>query len=708
MINGNYSALFCGICGKLKLFLIIIPYFRHLFHCFCCHPIKVLLTQVIMKNISTLLIFIIFLFGIQTKVLASKFVGGEITWECIPYSSLDTNSGKFIFTLKLYRECGAWDFGPTQTIYSTSTVGNFVLNEIAGWPKDISPICNSDTSFQHISCATVVLPSNFSGAVSEHIYRSNPIKIVGTPPVTGWMFYWGSCCRNPTGNVSNATSQGYKLRAIMYPKLIPGAPNYGAQNTFPCFDSSPTFAESPVPAIATGYDYSLDYHGEDMDRDSVVYEWGHALRNTGNPVNMLSPYSYSAPLPSIAQNVNNTPASLDSTTGLIQFKSYTTGTFLNCVKLTSYRDGIKLSEVWREFTVALMDSSINIAPQITSVFPNSTFDTVVEAGSLVQFTFISTDLQFLPNGAAQTMFITQNSPQFGSFLPATGTGPTSLSPTSGCKTPPCATLTPASGSNYVPSGMFGYQSNFSWQTDCAHLVGSDSSEIQKDTVYYRFLFTVKDDYCPVPAVATKIVTIGITSDLSFLSAPIVDSVYFDYATNDASFNWQAVSDPKNKFLAYYIYYSSTYNGVYTQIDSILNINTTSYAYNLGQASNAYFKLRILSKNQCTVIDTSDYSSILSMDITAMNNAKKKDVFELYQNEPNPATSSTKIRFSIAESTTIDFVLTDINGRIIEQSKVQTNRGENSFKLSLKGYSAGIYYYSIIYNNQKKTNNLIVK
>ena len=656
-----------------------------------------------MKKIAAFLITIFFLFGFQTKVNAcSFFMGGEITWECIPYSVNDTNSGKFIFTLKVYQDCGSLPLDSNQIIHSPSPAGIFMVTEISGWPKDISPICNSNTSFPHISCSSTNVPSFLTGAVKEHIYQSQPIKIVGSPTPMGWMFYWEGCCRNATTNgVSN--SQSFKLRAIMYPKLIPGAPNYGAQNTYPCFDSSPTFAESPEPAITTAYNSILNFHTEDIDCDSVVYDWGQALG-----ANLGFPYSYNNPLPGVLQNPNNVPASLDSTTGLIQFKSYTTGAFLSCVKVTSYRNGIKLAEIWREFTVLLMDPIPNVAPLVTPVFQNNTFDTIVEAGSLVQFVFVSMDQQLLPNSTPQTMFITQKSSQFGSFVPGSGSGPSSLSSTTGCKTPPCATLAPASGINYTPSGALGYQSYFSWQTDCAHLVNCDSSKTWNDTVYYQFLFTVKDDYCPVPSVTTKIVTIGVTADLSFLDAPIVNSVYFNYNTNDVSINWHAVNDPMNKFLAYYIYYSPTNNGPYMLIDSVLNVSDTSYIHNIGQPTDAYYKIRTKSLNYCQMIDTSDYSSVLSMIITAVEAPEQKNDFVLFQNEPNPATNFTNIRFSIIESAKVEFILTDINGRIIDKRNIQAKNGDNNLMLSLENYSSGVYYYSIIYNGQKRTNKLIIR
>ena len=454
-----------------------------------------------MKNVLIVFLFLFF-FGLSQKANACAFMGGEITWECIPYSDQDTNSGKFIFTMKLYRNCGGIQFGNSQTIMSNSPVGYISLLEIPGWPKDISPVCNSDTSFQHISCQGTA-PYIIVGTIQEHIYKSQPVKITGYPPLSGWRFYWESCCRNPATNLGN---QSYRLMAIMHRKLDPNVPYYGMVNTFPCFDSSPTFAEKPVSAIATGYDYDFNFMAYDSDYDSLTYEWGQPLLSTGIPISYYSGYSHTNPLPGTTQNSNNIPAILDSLTGIISFKSYTTGSFLTAVKVTSYRCGQIAAEVQREIHVVLSDYSSNTPPVIAAPFANvSSFDTVVTAGALLQFPFTATDFQFLPNNAPQTMYMTQTSPQFGAFIPAVGSGSTSLSATTGCKNPPCATLSPASDTSFTHSAMFGIQSNFSWQTTCDHLLRSDSCAPQKDTVYYQFLFTVRDDYCPVPAVTTKII-----------------------------------------------------------------------------------------------------------------------------------------------------------------------------------------------------------
>ncbi len=627
----------------------------------------------------------------------SHYMGGEITWECIP--SGQPNAGKYIFTLKAYRECAGVQYSSSQTLSSNGPVISISLTEIAGWPKDISPVCNSNSSFPHIQCNTATNPNQ--GAVQEHIFRSQPIQLNGVPPATGWMFYWGACCRNPSANISNADSKSWRLRAIMYP--------YGTQNAYPCFDNSPVFAEKPRTVIAAGYEFSYNNLAYDQDYDSLSFEWGQPLLSTGQPLtSYANGYSYNSPLPGPAQNPSNISAVLDSVSGQIHFKSYTAGAFVTSVKVNSYRCGIKIAEIWRDIQVVLLPGGTNAPPDLSAPFSNGTsYDIVVTAGTFVNFMINANDFQFLPNGNSQTAYLKQFSSEFGEYIPPSGANMPTLSTTTGCLKPPCAIITPAAGPNAPVSGIFGVQTSFSWQTTCAHLLPSQACSAQLDTVYYQFLFTVWDDYCPVPGQGTSVITIGVTGS-KHLDAPIVDSVYFDYATNIAHLSWQAVIDPNNYFKSYYIYYSPTLNGNYTLIDSVLNINSTSYQYSLNQPQNAYFKIRTRSINNCNQSALSGYSNVISMDITGVEQSVKQQAFVLYPNEPNPANTYTNIRFAIAESSSIEFVMTDVNGRIIDKQKIQAHSGENSFKLSLEGYSAGIYYYSIIYKKQKKTNKLMVK
>ena len=104
-----------------------------------------------MKRLFYLSVLILITILSDIKPLkATHYMGGEITWECL-------TNGKYRFKLKAYRECyygtgAAANFGASVVLSSNSPVSSITLTEITGWPKDISPTCNTNPNFPHIIC----------------------------------------------------------------------------------------------------------------------------------------------------------------------------------------------------------------------------------------------------------------------------------------------------------------------------------------------------------------------------------------------------------------------------------------------------------------------------------------------------------------------------------------------------------------------------
>ncbi len=651
-----------------------------------------------MKNALLFSVFFFSLIFTSPVLKATHYMGGEITWECL-------SNGRYRFILKAYRECyvdsatAAVNYANTQYLYSNSPAGSIQLQEISGWPKDISPECNSDTNFSHITCVGMPNAGANMGAVQEHIFTSdanypNGVLLQGTPPAAGWTFYWGSCCRNPATNVVSANAKSWRLRAIMYP--------YGNQNTFPCFDNSPTFAEKPVTVVPAG-EISYNNLAYDVDFDSLQYEWGQPLLSNGNP---LSPYAtgytYTNPLPGVSQNASNVDAHMDSATGMVSLTSYTTGAFVTSIKVTSYRNGTKISEIWRDIQVVISQgSSQNTHPDITPPFSSGTsYDYTVYAGDTVMFYLISTDMQFLPNGSPQTIEMNYFGRQFGDFVTPVNGGPPMLSSTQGCPKPPCATLIPAPGPGYPLQGVLGVQTQFKWVTNCDHLDGHSSKT-------YRFLITAKDDFCPVPAIKAQIIKITVKD--KELPLPTVDlmSISFDYDSLDVLLTWSKAVDSLNQFEGYFIYQSNTANGPFTLVDSIMNINDTNARIHTGAINTAYFYLKVKSHTSCLYGILSSPSQSMSLLLTNIEDIVKKEGFYLMQNRPNPASQYTDIEFIMDKSGEVEFQLTNTSGLIVESRKIESKVGLNKLRIDLNKLAAGIYYYSVDFKGMKKTRKMVV-
>ncbi len=521
-----------------------------------------------LKKIVHLLLIGIFALNYEAK--ATHLMGGEITWDC-------QGSGQYVFTLKLYRDCnGTLPPGVLSlSVFNHPTVTSINVNLIS--QTDISPSCNG--AGPAISCTLAESQTGWPssgtpilGAVKEYVYQSVAVTLTGVPPAQGWSFIYSECCRNSAiSNLQSPGGNGITLRAVMY--------SYSGQNASPCFDSSPKFLESPSTIICVGYPFTYNHNAYDPDLDSLNYSFAEPLTNYSGgtynpptnptPINFISGYSFTSPLPGTSQNASNVPATINSKTGEISFTSFTQGNFVTVVKVQSYKCGQLVAEVYREIQVVLLPCAANNPPIVTY----TTYQDTVYAGANVNFTLNATDNGTLPSGGQQTISIGATGTQFGA-------GYTNAA--SGCLNPPCATLSPT-----PPASSINATSTiFNWQTSCNHL-NSSSCNSQSNT--YTFVFKVKDDFCPAPA--ENISTVSIT----VLALPIVQSpqprCVAVLPNGDVTLTWSTPADPGGTFNSYHIYTANALAGPYTLLDSVFVYPQTTYTHvgaNANVASRYYY------------------------------------------------------------------------------------------------------------------------
>ncbi|MFM7177593.1 MAG: hypothetical protein ACKO0X_09255, partial [Bacteroidota bacterium] len=564
------------------------------------------------------IILLLFVFGwslfysVETK--ASHGMGGELTWTCLP-------SGQFKFRLKFYRDCSGIP-APNSVNLTTNVPGvpNIPMPRVQ--INDISPTGLTATAASCPSCATGT-PN--IGLVEEDVYESAPITLNGTPPATGWQFYWGECCRSGSiNNITNPGSIGFRIRAIMYPYNPTGV----AQNTNPCFDSSPYFAERPSTIICTGYPFTYNPNAIDPELDSLRYEWGAPLTDTGTPVTWAPGYNQNSQLPSATQNPNNVAATVNPTTGEISYTSFTGGYFATVVKVTAYKCNIKVAEIFREINVVLNNNcpttggQTNAPPTVTAPFFDpatglltSYIDTVY-AGDTVRFQFSATDFQTFNNGTPQTVTIEASGAQFGTNFSNTSAG---------CIITPCATLAPATPTALNPyqvaQGQFAAVTNFQWVTTCRHVEGLDTN-CRRIINSYNFVIKARDNYCPANASSIKTITIVIVRPPK-LDPPILRCASVNTDGSVAlSWNKSTPRDTQNTWYAYDVYASLNQAGPYQFVDSIKTgfLNAASYSYTHSAASlsalfgtnaqqqSIYYYLR--TRSGCSGDSVSDSSNIL--------------------------------------------------------------------------------------------------
>ncbi len=539
---------------------------------------------------------------------SSHVLGGELTWKC--------QGTSYVFTLTFYRDCNGADVNTISEeirVWNHPTLTSIVLPFIER--VDISPTCSPVVgSPTPLDCGSGANNGNGIGAIEKIVYRSSPIAISGVPPSQGWAFTYENFSRSGSvSNLMNPSNYGITIAAKMYP--LPGSISG-------CYDNAPIFLQEPNLVNCAGSPYQYNMNAVDTDRDSIFVDFGIPYNHfpTGiydPPTNPIAiPYetgfSASSPTPGTSLNANNIPATINASSGELTFTSMTIGNYVIKARIRSFRNGVLNAEVEREMQVVVLPcTGANNPPIIAPPFSGS-FSTTITAGSLVNFTLSTTDVELLQDGSPQHNSLIATGPMFG----------TNFISNLGCSTPPCATL----NATPVISGIQGVGTQFSWQTSCDHLLDANGNGLTQ--VPYHFVFKIQDDYCAVPEVRYATVTINVVNP-GVIQAPPITCIQGSVNGN-ITLNWDAVSDPTGSFISYEIY--SLQNGLLATINTI---GTTNYSLSgIGAAQDYY--LCVVSGCNGNARRYSDTLSPIVLDVTNPSNGTAI----LQWNDPSPTANSS--------------------------------------------------------------------
>jgi hypothetical protein len=616
--------------------------------------------------------FFLILFFFSVNARASHYMGGEITWQCL-------GNGNYRFIMKLYRECQGILYNSSDSlvisnypgltsIIMTLRPGANPLDSLDGNKDgitDISPNCGIPGL--EIQCSPTPVTYN-TGAVQEWYYTSdvaypNGVQLSGVPPPAGWIFSHSNCCRNPSSNLVNPTSCHWCLRAVMYP--------YNSSNAFPCFDSSPVFAESPSTVICSGTPYVYHIIVNDLENDSLFYQWAKALNGyIYTDMVYSNGYSYNNPMPSSIQDSQNVSAQLDTLTGQISYTSFTNGSFVTVVKVTEYREGIKIGEIFREFQYVVLPCSGNAPPFMADPFYDSVSMQMVPAdtvnmGDVVDFDLTAIDTGTLPNGDLQTLTFTASAFDFGAGF---------TNPTAGCPFPPCATLNPPP----TLTAMLAVATHFHWQTSCSQMTNyiTDSNFAYST---HNFYFQVYDNSCPVPACLYKNVIVVIKRPVILpevinVSGTAVHIVWDDYPGYGG---------------LYYIYRAAN-SGPFTLIDSVY----ATYYYDMYNSVGQVCRYKILIKDPVAGCDwwSAECSTIHWLGIEDQDAETVTVVF------PNPANEELNIGITSVNWSAVDILVINSVGMEVSREPITILPGKNEFSIPTAKLPDGIYLIKLSSKN----------
>jgi hypothetical protein len=335
-----------------------------------------------------------FLFSPQTA-RATHAMGAEITYECV-------SGNTYLVTLAFYRDCEGIvpNNSKVLTVYSPSC--NFstslVVNKLANYPIDVSPLCPAQKS--NSECQNGTLPG-----VEQFLYQGT----ISLPfQCADWTFGFKENFRNASITTIDKPGSTY-----LYVEST-------LNNLDVSCNDSPTFSNIPTPFICIGQSYTYNHGAIDAQGDSLVYSLVPALHDQGIQVTYRASYSGTNPFTS------SPSMAIDPANGNVTMTPTALAVGVMAVRVSEYRNGVLIGSVTRDIQVTVLNCNNNspVLGSVTNLAGGVLLGSQqieVCANTPVSFTIPGTD----PDNT-QSLSMTWNSGINGaSFSATSGTSPVS-------------------------------------------------------------------------------------------------------------------------------------------------------------------------------------------------------------------------------------------------------------------------------------------
>lgn len=266
-------------------------------------------------------------------------MGIDMTYECL-------DSCTIRLYLSAYRDCSGSTIITNNVTFTPQTTGCGQPTPIGGWSPqfttEVTPLCASAQTQCTNSSAQI------NGVQEFFWFRDYNIC---SQPNCIFTLSWGTCCRNPV-ITSGSSNQGMGISQTTL-----------NTNIVPC-NSSPQFANPPVPYICEGQPYVFNQGATDIEGDSLAYSLGPCFTDNGTQVTYGAGYSPAQPL-GATWNVSINPITGDITVIPNPTGAQVVGVM--CVYVEEWRNGALINTIVRDIQMTVIPCPANTLPSIDSV-----------------------------------------------------------------------------------------------------------------------------------------------------------------------------------------------------------------------------------------------------------------------------------------------------------------------------------------------------
>ncbi|MEA3496018.1 MAG: PKD domain-containing protein, partial [Bacteroidota bacterium] len=318
-----------------------------------------------MKKLSIRLLLslaIIFLFN--TEVKSAWLFGADLS-----YTNIGQDS--FIIKLVIYRDCNGAPTPNTVHIPIKCKTTNQTITTVSITEPvaiDITPVCSSEcTRCQQGGCS-------FPFGIEKFEYQK---FVVLNTTCCELLLSYKDASRS-SAITTGAGNKYFYIEATLNRCITP-------QN------SSPAFRTDPHNMLCIGQSILMNVGAYDTNNDSLAYEFAYPLQGYGSNISYTGQYDYDKPIFFWGFPNKNLPLPrgihLDPLTADLSFRPMKIEQTVMVIKVSEFRNGIKIGEVLRDIQLIVINCPNNHLPKLNSA---STLN--VTEGDTVNYTFTTSDI----------------------------------------------------------------------------------------------------------------------------------------------------------------------------------------------------------------------------------------------------------------------------------------------------------------------------